>query len=550
MVKKFFFLLFVTTILFHQLFAQNKPPHTIFGYLPVILINNSKAVEDENVYILIKGIDPTNHKESYLRLDQNTGQGIYANAADAVSSFDYSYKLSSLPKTAEGHLVYLPPLTSGRIYFSIAYPMDLQVDPHTKNIRDPDALDKHDPNYYTLYDKIEFTYVSPGNPEIAMNPTAVDFFSLPLYLEMNTRSGIQHSGFFQKRADIFVTVKTIFAEEDKTAEKIWSNLIIPVHDPITHETIADLRIASPGKAMKANPAFFDIHYLSNGDLYGFNWIKSVWNTYYKSHTLNIDATELQPPHNKIFVGKVNSANQFVFTASDGSSVVTLNPPSDSAPFFEGAGDTFNALNNTPKAIIVRNLTAAFDTGILPVEINKEALNKNYFLKSRSKFYTNNPQLPLEGQNTGPWYDLYSKALHSFGNNIYSFAYDDVLGIDGTTTTNMRDNPFVTITLGNLQDTVITDPFTDEGVYTITVHVADTNPVTFQGQALTNNQTISNVKAPFIVELSGTDGKQHKAAIYLKYPLVRPSFPGSESIAIEKNSNNTATISFPAHVTQK
>lgn len=41
------------------------------------------------------------------------------------------------------------------------------------------------------------------------------------------------------------------------------------------------------------------------------------------------------------------------------------------------------------------------------------------------FYTNSPALPPTP--AGPAYNLYSKVLHSFGDKVYAFAFDDAVG---------------------------------------------------------------------------------------------------------------------------
>jgi hypothetical protein len=261
-------------------------------FLPFTLINKSQTVDDDKVYILVKGINPTTHRHCYINLDQTTGKGSYADVQTGVNSFTYSYKFSSLPKDANGRAIYLPPLDSGRIYFSVGHPMDLLVDASGAAIKDPDALLASDSNYYTLYDKIEFTL---NNSAIYINPTAVDFFSLPLLLRLQTSSGAQLSGFSQRRQAIFSQIRSMFAHDDKTPNHIWDNLIVSFRDPDTQASLTDLRIAATAKAMKADPSFFDINYLNN-DNYGFNWMRQVWYGYYKTHTLSIDARELPAPN--------------------------------------------------------------------------------------------------------------------------------------------------------------------------------------------------------------------------------------------------------------
>lgn len=515
------------------------------NYLPVTLVNNSKIVSDDNVYILVKGIDPTTNRDCYLSFDAATGKGSYADVATGTSSFPFSYKLSQLPTGGNGRLIYFPPVNSGRIYISMAAPLNLHVDGNTQKIADPDFLNVTDPSYSMFYDKVEFTYQNPGG--VFMNLTAVDFFCLPVLLELHSNSGVQTSGFSQARSNIFSTVRNVFAQNDKTPGKIWNHLIVPYKDPTTQTVTGDLRILATGKAMSVNPNIFDSNYLNN-DSYGFNWVNNVWGGYYRNHTLSVDATELQAPNNKIFTGQVNNANQFVFTGAGGSPTVTINLPSNSTPFFAAAGGSFDAPNNTPQAIIIRELTAAFASGMIPADPSV-VLSRNYFLNNTAKFYTTNPLLPGAGQTTGPWYDLYSKALHSFGNHIYTFAYDDALGIDGTTAAGSNDNPSAVLTIGDLTGTPIPNsgpiPPPPVGVYNVTVRTAWNNPVTYNGQTLAYGQTVHNVAEPFSVQLIGSDHLQHTANIYFNPPRVLPTYPGSQGIVFQFQDATDVILYFPA-----
>ncbi len=554
MIKNTFLLMFFLGMTFSRLFSQtcmcpcecppsNPPPTTPTGYLSLTFNNNSGVVGSDKVFFLIKGINPATKHDCYVSFDPTTGKGACVDAISSLNSYNFSYPISAFPKNSTGNVVFLPQVDSGRIYLSVAYPLDLLVDPNSNKILDPDALNTNDPNYYILYDKIEFTYVTPGNPEVDLNPTAVDFFSLPLYLELFTNSGTQASGFTQNRASIFSQIKAIFASYDTTPNKVWNNLIIPFIDPATQSEITQLRIASTSKAMTTAPVLFDPMYLSNSAAYGYNWIQDVWSTYYRSHTLSIDATELAPPNNQIFIGQVNNNNQFVFTGASGAPTVTINLPSSSFPFFGAAGDTFNTQNNTPQAIIVRDLTSAAMVGMLPTA-SSNVLNRQFFANNKWQYYTVNPFLSQTGKNTGPWYDLYSKALHSFNDNIYTFAYDDLLGIDGTVAANMSDSPSLAISLGDLSGTTIPDPFTDPTLYAITVQFSPSNPISYQGQPLHYGQTLTNVPMPFSVEIMGSDKNKYTANIYIKYPQVRPTYPGATGIKIEKNGPTAATITFP------
>lgn len=551
--------------------APQAPAKTDTKQVKVQFINNSKTVSDGDIYILVKGNDPTpgaNGAHSYLRFVN--GVGSYNHVDPTTESKNFSYQLTQLQNVGESEYQFTcPPLTSGRIYISIRYPMELSVTPD-KKINDPDGLNTNDPNYYTLFDKVEFTYTVPPSPPhvvplsftlpradvplLFINPTAVDFYCLPLYITVTPQFPSQPSflGSNKGRKDVFSGVKQVFDEKDRTSQKIWTKLFVEFTDPVTKDVITHLRIASTGKAMTAAPPLFNPNYLSSPNLFGFDWMNFVWSTYYKNHSLSIDATELKdPPNNKIFTGYVNSENQFVFKA-EGVPDVTINRPNNSAPFFEGAGDSFNATNNTPLAIIVRSLTAAFVTGILPVTVTPDKpLNKSYF-KEHQPYYTDNVNLPQDARTKyGPWYDLYSMALHSIVPHMYTCAYDDALGIDGTIGVVPSDQTVATITLEDLTETTIPDPYTDKTEYTVQVGVAANNPVTYykpppskEKISLRDGQTLENVSIPMTVELMRHDGQKHKVDIYIKYPIVKPPNPGIVITKPDPNKPTFVHMAFP------
>src|SRR5690606_17398849 len=124
------------------------------------------------------------------------GNGTCVNATLGETSETYAIKLSKLPLADDGvgYKMNLPMVNSARMVFSLKYPVSLPVvknDLGQIKITDPDGFDPADVNYYTLYDKVEFSYDDSG---IWINPTAVDFFSIPIRIE-NANSQLPASGF-------------------------------------------------------------------------------------------------------------------------------------------------------------------------------------------------------------------------------------------------------------------------------------------------------------------------------------------------------------------
>lgn len=534
---------FIRFILLISLF----PVSAYASYLPVEIVNHTKIADDSAVYIAIKATNPSTNKQCLIHFDQS-GHGTCDDVSAQTRFSDYSYALSSLPADGNNHVMYLPKVNSGRIYFSIGTPMEIFIDasnPGAIAIIDPDGFKPRDVNYYTLYDKIEFSYNDVG---VWVNPTAVDFFSLPIQLQLKGLT----SGLSQSRAAILNQVQTIFNTYDKTSNKIWNNLFLNYQDEQTPKTI--LRVVATGKAMISIPDVtpFDNFYLSNQAIYGFNYIDTLWN-YYQTHTVTIDCSELKnnpqapPLDNYIFTGSVIN-NQFIFSNQTHSKTIIMNKPL-SMPFFAGAGLLSNddEKNNTPGAIIVREFTSAFVVGLLPAP-NDTTLGKEYFIKNKFAYFSDNALLqpkPVQG----PWYDLYSKALHSFGSTqpIYTFAYDDALDQDGTLTDSNTEAPStLTVTLGDLTGTQIPAPFHDETKYSITVMIGNHSNVKYivdphdrtKDIPLQSGQTLANIAIPFNVELNGD-----VIAIYIKHPMVKPFSRNTDGIVINHNQTE-ATIIFP------
>lgn len=537
--------------------AGLTPITALAASLPMKIINNTSIADDSNVYIAIKATNPSTGKQCLVHFDKMSGNGSCEEITPQTHFSDYSYALSDLPQDGNKRQIYLPQVSSGRIYFSIGIPMDMYIDtsnPGNLTIVDPDGFKPRDTNYYTLYDKIEFSYNNNGS---WINPTAVDFFSLPIRIQQTgSTSGVTTAGFSQSRADILSKAHDIFNQNDKTQAKIWSNLFLTYQDS-DQSANTTLRLIATGKAMVSNVAGtkpFDSNYLSNQQAYGFSYIDFLW-TYFKTHKITIDCTELKGNPNSnpqldnyIFSGQV-VGDTLIFTNQTGTASIPMAKPTLSMPFFAGAGLLAGSLeaNNTPGAIIVRELTSAFEVGLLPAD-DGAILSKDYFVAKKQAYYQTNSLLPKTAE--GPWYDLYSKALHSFGNTqpIYTFAYDDALGQDGTLHDPSGTAPSAAIvTLGDMSGTQIPVPLEDKAIYTVTAGVGSNSIVKYivdpndrsKDMTLKNGQTIPSVKIPFRVQLNDQD-----VMIYIKHPMVKPFSKDADGIVITQTSPDQVTVAFP------
>ena len=492
---------------------------------PITIDNQTNIATDENVYVAIKAI--IDDKDCMMAFD-NSGNGTCEIVNKESDLSKYNYSLASIP-----HQLNLPQTASGRVYFSVGYPVRLHVDPNTDKIVDPDGFNPRDTNYYTLYDKIEYTFNDNGT---WMNPTAVDFFSIPIRItQEGSTSSVKEAGYSSSREQVLDKVSQTFEQYDATSDKHWNKLKLNFNNTL-------LRLMAPGKAMveipNTNP--FPLTYLADADSTGFNYTDYLWD-YYRTAKLTVDCSELESQvalNDYQFTGHVEGDN-FVFKNKDGSSVVSIAKPNNSRPFFAGAGDSFDAENNTPKAIIIREFTSAFEAGLLPAE-NGTVLNKTFFEQAKPNYYTRNA---LVADNGGPWYDLYSKALHSLGESqpIYTFAYDDALGQDGTLHDPSGTAPSVAkITLGDMSNTTIPNPYADSTTYQITPIIGKDSQVIYKGKALESNQVLNNVTIPFHVTLNGNE-----MDIYINPQMVIPFSQQSDGIVIDKTASTQATVIFPS-----
>lgn len=568
---------------FHLFSSSSSNPLPYNSGFLGIQIENTTGLPDEDVYMLMKGMGETGD-QCFLNVDpaSGTGKGSYAYVNPSTPSSTYSYKLSDLPGETNLRHFYVPqPFVSGRLYFSIGHPLLLAISQDTKTgkftIPDPDGFKVTDPNYYTLYDKVEFTYNAPAalpGSNLWMNPTAVDFFSQPISIQMMSALGPHStSGLTQARQSIFDNVQSCFNTYDLTKDKAWNKLILPfLEDPFHSKSkvLTPLRISSPGKSLAANsnPAqVFPVDYLANSSLYGFNYVENLWN-FYKANTLRINAQEIaskwgpgtdpQFADHYHFTGNVQG-DTFVFTndSKDFTWKMTKPEPNvSSSPFFAGAGFVDDGeANNTPGAVIVRQITSAFDVGLLPEDFKEGCfMDGAYFQAHKSNYYAPRP----EWGHNGPFYDLYSKALHSIGEPIYTFAYDDALGQDGTLTGNVEaSKSYPVITLHKI-DTPLPDPYNDPNQYTVMFAVAASNPVQYRiGKTGPWAPAQSNVNIPNVTS-NQTDplqmmiknsqtGKQDILTLYLKYQIVVPSgtdFSAALGVKISQTSPTSFTIATP------
>jgi hypothetical protein len=429
------------------------------GWVPFSIINASKnpSITFSNTYVVAKGIDPSTGLPAFVSFDTNGVGNCVDASANTVPSL-YTYPLSYFPTMNGIPFMYMPGIISARLYFSLNYKLVLPVVQNVNGIFtivDPSSTVTNlisNPSYNQLYDKIEFDIQSN---QCVINPTLVDYFSLPLPITVSSSSGCNnlYAGMppSQNRELIFSSYLASVSSNvaDTNAQIQWNNLALT-------SSGKNLRILSTNTAMSAAPPIFDPTYLFNAS-YGLNWLGHVWFGYYQTNSLWMDLSQVAGYG--LYSGIVSGGN-FVFTKQTGAlgSTVTVFFPNNSVPFFAGTGFTISG-DPIAAPIIQKYLSAGVESGIFPSPTSaSNPVNNTYFQSQKSLYYHNSAF--LTPANDGTWYDFYSKVLHSFAvspYDYYTYAYDDVLGSDNTITSpNLLSNPIqITVTLGNLINTVIT-----------------------------------------------------------------------------------------------
>jgi hypothetical protein len=425
------------------------PPNPNGSYLPVAFKNNSGYSDDE-VYILIQGSYPQGvAANTFLSINTSSGEGTRQTVSVGDNGSTYTVKYSDLPAAgSNGKTIYIPQyLDSFLIFISFEKKLNIPVinDNGVAKIQDPAFDNPNDPdgNYNTIWDQIEGAYVS-SPPNVNVDATAVSFFSIPMSIYLSTPSPLSAStcGLTQNRSSIFNYAKSCFASVPASPENNqWQQL--PLYNGST-----PLRILSPGKSGAAGG--FDINYLNNANAYSYSYLANIWTSsvgFYKSTPLSIKI-----PGGKVYSG-LASGDTITLRSDDLLDYVTLGPVKNSTTYLEAtswrifsAKNIYSATSNETDAIQVsKALEEAIIAGIVPTASLIDA-STLYTLSSFRPYYQVNKNLSGLGQKKGPWYDLYSSALHACG-LIYTYAYDEPLWPEVLLTSDtLLPNTYIGITI--------------------------------------------------------------------------------------------------------
>ena len=414
--------------------------------LPVILVNDS-GLPDDQVFVVMTAKDQATQTQGFIQIDASSGVGTLVTANPGDNALNYSLSLSQLPSTSTGHVFYVPLEIGGAVWFSMNNKLNMPVNaPH--DIVQPNFLSPGDPNYNTNFDIFEITYTSLTTPNVAADATAVSFFSIPLYGYISTPSSVNsNTGLFQKRSYVLAQAAATFVANANSPELgQWNNLFLRNGGNI-------LRLVSPGKGISyAASPYFDINYLDNPSSYTYSYINDIWTgltSFYRNNPL-----KLTIPNGSLetYTGVVNANNTITLTSSPSGYEVVFSAPTTSTPtttFDIFSGITLVQSDTSPNAADGVQLFKLFEEAIIAGLVpTADTLSNPYLTSNQSNYYTVNPNLSSRGQSSGPWYDLYSKALHKLG-YIYTFAFDEPLWpqVQIFSNTLIENSTYIGITIG-------------------------------------------------------------------------------------------------------
>ncbi|WP_081668204.1 beta-1,3-glucanase family protein [Butyrivibrio sp. MC2013] len=341
--------------------------------------NNKTGGEyrDDQIYWTILGFDPQSGKLSYV--DKN-GNLIPASASmNTITRGDR--KCSDVFYTlAEKNYVYMPDITSGRMYISYGSPVYITINEDANGnvgFAGPDLNNPTDPNQDVLFEFVEFT-ISGG--EYWGNTTRVDFYSFPVVSRL-----VGEGGYISTPGDADRYDKTV--GDIGSRSEIFSAFTAEV--PSEFKTLVDgnKRIMAPCKKT-FNEGQPYAHYF---DAY----IDQIWDKY-RNQDLVFTCEA------GTFRGRTYG-DQMIFSKDNGESGIVVHKPT-TQDALEGKGTL--AQGTSLEKVVEAQLCAAINRGV--------ALTPEKWADS-SAFYKNTPA------------NFYSGFFHnhSVDNLAYGFCYDDV-----------------------------------------------------------------------------------------------------------------------------
>ncbi len=578
--------------------ALPLPIQVYSNYIPIVFQNNT-GLPSAQVYVTFQGINGANPgQQQFMTFDPNTALGSFVTPSPNLLSANYSIQLSTVPQVHQmpgSYLFYIPLTTSGRVYVTLNQPLYVPVSttgPYY-TVLDPDVAKYTDPNYYTIYDKWEFTFNASGQSgsnlawQGNLNTSGVDFFGVSSEISFRsypsgnllqtfdpTQVNDGPTTFAQARNALLTTFVTGLTTANNST--YWSRLALPFYsDPYNSlsSVTTYLRILNPGFSIQNPPssyggavpfpqnpsAGFPSDYLSNAVIYGENYIDK-WFGYYNGtgRSLTINQDVLANPFT--YSGSSSGASptqSFSLTASSQPTETLAQAAVTTTPFFTGTGFPFSPLNST----LSQYIGGTFEVGLFNVT-TVPVISQTNLRANAASYYSNPPFM----STAGPWYDLYAKLLHGQGlipsysvtniGAVYASPYDDLLGINSSiavknpTNYVTTPNPYVSIVLngGN-----VTPSITDSGTISVTFQLSVGSSSIQYRQGGTGAYTPIASGSPvsissFPLQVAYVSGNSPTVTryytIYLKYQNIQPTVvSGNQYNSTDQGIVGTTTI-FP------
>jgi hypothetical protein len=371
-----------------------------------VQLKNESGMPDSEVYIGFVG------PEALVATNVATG----ASLAASQFNDEHWYTLDALPDGID--------LTSfsGRIYVGYGSPWSF-----THAGYEPSAVSPSDPNYLKRYDKLELTY--HGNPPDVANTTSIDYFSIPLGLNVyqGGTSGTLKGSLSASPTDVTLNaVRALSSPPDAAVVRDGSDNFVRVIAPNAYP---------PAPGLPASP-------YDNFDSY-LTYVRDTYAPAHggttatiKGHFNGVGSSPTTPetmPQDYDFMATIDSQKNITLTG--GGSVIgshtllfkyedLINPTGvygANPPFFLDGSPTSQAPQNDVYGWMTGDLLAGFNVGAIGSTV-LEGSQEVGELDSQQWFTLTNLFSALQPGNS----DRYNQwaATMSTVSDAYNFAYSD------------------------------------------------------------------------------------------------------------------------------
>ena len=367
---------------------------------------NRSGFPNDRVYLYVTGSGPGG--EGYL--DFSTGSYVVPRWSSVT---EMTTTLQAL-ETEEGPEFALPPIVSGRIYFSFGADFDsLDFDPVA-------GQPGYGPDDRLLYDKVEFS--SNDVDLINMNTTNVDFWSLPITfsaVDKNTHQLVTY-GFQTGTPGIRNIIFNEFRDVPDQGAQETANSVIFRENLVQEDTDGTVwRVVAPDKVAVPAPSPIDP---GSGDWDGnFKYFSYFWNDYVKDQCWVPERTITLNYNSQTYIGTVDASGEQLSWTSGGSPFESYSRPAwavkpDGWPTGTEIDDNYGH--------VIFGGAGEFTSGLLAPVINS-AIQRGTMHRDGAEWFTQS--LFYQGDNSpdSP-VNHFGRILHrySIGGQCYALSYDD------------------------------------------------------------------------------------------------------------------------------